>query len=736
MIQAHRMFGTGKKVLGFLFIMALLVIPLFYAYENAQASSISATEKLDQEFSTELENATDLLYYDVLVVFDSKENVSMLSAFDRDVKSFKHLPIARVLLSKSEIKEVTQWDEVRFVEPNRKMTTFNAEGREMTNSEQVQQDLGYAGKGVEVAIIDTGTDGFHPDVQDNMLHNWQVVGTLFTNQTGYVSSTADGIDVQTSVVDVEQEAGVPVNTDEYGHGTHVYGTIAGSGAASEGHYRGMAPEANVHSYSASAGIFLVFVVEAYDHILDQVKKEESDIRLVSNSWGSEGCEFNANSAVNIATYAAYKEGILSVFAYGNSGPDTNTCNPYSTAPYVLGIGATDKVYKITGFSSRGKEDGNFDREAALANYEEYLAATTEEQAAWDHEAKPMGLHRPSVSAPGANIVSAQNPGHPMTTSGTFYGSASGTSMATPMVTGVLALVIDAYQQNNDGQLTPIDLIRLTEVTANKDIMEGYQTHDTGAGFVDAQAAVERAVNNDIPTQVTENDLVTFKLPENLTVDSGAYEGRVSANTWQTNEGYGTHTFEVKEGALKAYADLSWALEAENLYISLYAPGADVTDTSAATAQSAGLIDLSNSRFVDVTFPEPGTWTIRIDGRNNLVTEYDGKWEVSYMANATPEAELHVTPEMISGKETVAVYATILDADGVEDITSATLNVRASNGKVLYSWEKESFTARTANTLEFRTEDLKMTGKAPWTFTLTVEDSNGNKAFKQVLVGKK
>ena len=737
MIENYSIFKDKLKLTGLIVAMALLVTGSLFAFERAQASLSLDPLKVDLEFITELETTTDLLYYDVLVVFDSMEDVALLDELNRNYKDFNHLPMARVLLSKDEIMELSQKDEVLFVEPNREMAIFNAEGRDMTNTDYVQQDLGYTGTDVEVAIIDTGTDGLHPDVKDNMLHNWQVAGTVLTDDAFFVSSTPDGINIETSIIDVEEEAGVPVNTDEYGHGTHVYGTIAGSGAASEGNYRGMAPDANIHSYSASAGILLVFTVEAYDHIIGQVKNGEADIRLINNSWGSEGCEFNPDSAVSVATSAAFDEGILSVFAYGNSGPDSDTCNPHAAAPYVLGIGATDKAYKVTGFSSRGKEDGNFDREAALENYAEYKNASAEERNAWDHEAKPLGLHRPSVSAPGADIVSAQNPVHPMTTSGTDYGSASGTSMASPMVTGILALVIDAYEQNNDGNISPSDIIRLTEVTADKEIMRGFDTHDTGAGFIDAQAAVERAVNNDIPAHVSMADLVTFEFPENIETETGTYEGSVPANTWETNEGYETHTFEVKEDALKVYADISWGLSLENLYISLYAPGADVTDVNAATAQSAGLTDLTNSRFVEVTFPEPGTWTVRVDGRTNLVTNYHGNWEVSYDAdaNAEPETELHVTPERISGNDTVDIQASVSDADGIEDITSATLTVRSANGNVLYSWTKEDFTATDDNTLEFNAEDLKMNGKAPWTVILEVEDSAGNRAHEQSLIGR-
>jgi serine protease AprX len=724
-----------SRSLSLVIILALVLTPFALVIDDANAAETIDPNKVDQAFNDELEADDGSLYYDVVVVFREKSDVSLLDTFSRSVKTFNVLPMGRILLNKSEITEVTQWSEVLFVEPNRQLETFNSEGRVLTRSEEVQKDLGYSGNGVEVAIIDTGTDGTHPDLDDNMLYNWQVVGD-FNGGTGYVSSTVDGIDVQTDLIDATLEAGGPTNTDEYGHGTHVFGTIAGTGEASEGHYRGMAPSANVHSYSTSTGIFLVFTLEAYDHIMSSNEKDVANIKVVSNSWGSSGCEFEPFRSTNIATRMAYEQGILSVFAYGNSGPSPDTCNPYATAPYVLGIAATDKSHKITGFSSRGKLDGNYDREAALTNLNEFLAATLDEQANWDYSTKPIGLYRPSVAAPGQDIVSAQNPLHPMTLSGTRYGSASGTSMATPHVSGIMALILEAYQVNHpDKTLTPIDLLRLTEVTANKDVMFGFDTHDTGAGFVDAYTAVERAVQNDIPLAVTEEDLVNYEPPATVKIDSGTYSGTVLVDSWQTDIGYGLHEIDVQEGALKVYADVSWASEVEKVYISLFAPGLDVENDD-PTVISAGLLDVTNKRFVEFNFPEPGTWKVRIDGRINIATDYDGKWEVHYPDNAYPTGSIEATPDKVDGNEPIDFKATVNDPDGIADLTKVTVVVRASNGKVIGSWEKSDFTSVDDKTLELVVTDFDLHGKAPWTVELKAEDSAGHKIYDQDFVGRK
>lgn len=612
-----------KRSFVLLLALVLAVSPGIFTMDARAAAGLDST-KLDTAFGEQLAKDKGK-YYDVIVVFNQKNDVKRLDTFNRDYKSFRILPMARLLLNKQEIEEVTRWDSVQFVEPNRKQQLFNAEGREMTRSEQVQQELGYDGSNIEVAVIDTGADGLHPDLS-HLRYNWQVIGTLGLAGNSYVSSTPNGINLQTSLIDAHAKTGLAINTDEYGHGTHVIGTVAGTGKASDGKYRGMAPEATIHSYSSSAGIFLIFTLESYDHILYQNQQGNADIRIINNSWGSSGCEFNPFDATNVATRMAYEQGILSVFAYGNDGPDPDTCNPYTTAPYVLGVAATEKDYKLTGFSSRGLAQQNHDREAALKNLYAYLDATDEEQAAWDHEQSPLGLYRPGVAAPGAGIVSAQNPAHPMTTSGSLYGAASGTSMASPHVAGVMTLVADAYKETHSKNIKPLDLIRLAEVTANKEVMFGYHAFEAGAGFVDAYASVQRAVADDIPAAVTDDDLVSYDPPSNVKVETQPYSGTVLANSRQTDIGYEVHTVQVGEGALRIYADAEWANELENIYISLFAPGLDV-ETDEPTVTSAGLLHVGNKRYVEYPFPESGEWKVRIDGRTNTVTDYTGKFEV-------------------------------------------------------------------------------------------------------------
>lgn len=606
----------------------------------------------------------------------------------------------------------------------------------MTRAEEVQRVLGLDGTGVTVAIIDTGADALHPDL-GNVKKNYEVAGVLGNDPTQvYISLTPNGIDVETSIVERHVDGiGTHWNTDEYGHGTHCIGTIAGTGADSDGNLRGMAPKATIISYGASAGINLPFTLEAYDHVIASKRDGLADIRVLSNSWGSSSYgPFNPNQATNVASRLAFEQGILSVFAAGNDGAGPDTMNPYSNAPYALGIGAANKAYGMADFSSRGRPDGNHDRELALANLKVFLAASAEEQAAWDHAARPLGVDRPAIVAPGENIVSAQNPVHPMTTSGTNYGAASGTSMATPMVSGIAALVHQAQDKRGGPRLSPLDVIRLLEVTANKEVMTGYDTHDAGAGFVDARKAVDAVNAGAIPAAVTSSDLVKYN-PGPVRVIDGSYSGTATLNSFQTNTGYGLHKITVEPGAQKLFADAKWDLEAENLYITLYAPGVDPSTGTGFAAQSAGLTTVQNYRSVDVKFPAAGEWHVRVDGRVNLVsTNYTGKYEVTVPNNVPPTAELSASATKVSGDQPVTINAKVADGNGIASVSDAGVRVLTSTGKVIHAFDKSAFVQQ-GDALVF-TKALSMSGKGPWTVEVRAEDDGQQQAVKQLTIGRK
>jgi serine protease AprX len=337
-------------------------------------ASGTAAAKTDSTIDGALDTTTDALQ-EALVVFDSNDDVDRLRHLDLDsgYHKFEVLPIGYTKLTGDQIETVADWAEVRYVEANKELEYHNDDARATTRANAVQSDLGYTGESAHSVVIDTGVDGDHPDLVDNLVRNWRYVNPL--------SSTED-----TTWIDAGE-----ADTDDNGHGTHTSGSVAGDGTQSDGEFRGMAPDADLTVYSAGLTLLVVKPVAAFDHMLARKRAGETEVQVVSNSWGSTGGDdFNPDAAVNVATWEAFNEGILPVFSAGNSGESCNTLgtdcwtnynslNPYATAPHVLGVAATHDDKTVTDFSSRGRRpsyDGetNYKRKKALDNLYEYHAA--------------------------------------------------------------------------------------------------------------------------------------------------------------------------------------------------------------------------------------------------------------------------------------------------------------------------------------------------------------------------
>ncbi|UPW02219.1 S8 family serine peptidase [Halorussus gelatinilyticus] len=420
---------------------------------------------------------------EALVVFDSRDDVDRLADLDlvNGYYEFDVLPIGYTELYADQIRDIASWDSVRFVRKNVELDYYNDDGREVTGVSKVQSDFGYEGDGVHTAVIDSGVDGDHPDLQDQLVNNFQWVG----NPLGSPTLWAD--------------AGI-ADTDGGGHGTHCSGTIAGDGSASDGQFRGMAPNADLTVYAGGAVLVVLKTAAAYDHILKRVRDGSTDVKIVSNSYGSSnGSAFNPDNALNTATWKAYQEGLLSVFAAGNSGPGTNTLNQYAKAPQVLGVAATNDQKEVTNFSSRGrKQDStntpdNWNRQTALDNLASYYETGS--------ASGPLGVYRPGIGAPGNAIVSTMSPDDALQSQSPddgrlYYATISGTSMACPMTAGIATLVVDAYRQNNSGDIGPLELLNAINAESDE-VYDSYTPYNVGSGFVDADAAVTRVENGNL-----------------------------------------------------------------------------------------------------------------------------------------------------------------------------------------------------------------------------------------------
>jgi len=262
---------------------------------------------------------------------------------------------------------------------------------------------GYYGDGVILGHIDTGVLTTHAALSGKWLSPYWL----------------DGV------------AGQPNPYDDNGHGTHTMGTICGGdGPGPFADDVGVAYGARYIPTKAfnSGGSGQYAWIDPCMQYLADLKQGGVDIRAVGNSWGGSGTDQHFWPAV-----LNWKNlGVLPVFSNGNSGPGSGTVGAPASYPMSLGVGATDNGDNIASFSSRGPAPNQ-----NPWNDPQYWYYST-----WN-------LLKPDVSAPGVNVRSSWNSG--------AYNTISGTSMASPHVTGGTAIFL---QKKNSLTVTELyDLFR-------------------------------------------------------------------------------------------------------------------------------------------------------------------------------------------------------------------------------------------------------------------------------------
>ncbi|OON76643.1 S8 family serine peptidase [Streptomyces tsukubensis] len=249
---------------------------------------------------------------------------------------------------------------------------------------------GLTGKGVKVAVLDTGIDADHPDLK------------------GRVSESK-------SFIEGEETA------DRNGHGTHTASTVGGSGAASDGKEKGVAPDADL-----AVGKVLSDAGEGSEsQIIAGMEwaSKDLDAKVVSMSLGSTEASDGTDPMAQAVNTLSEENDTLFVIAAGNAGTPVSVGSP-GAADDALTIGAVDSTDTAAYFTSQGPRLGD-------------------------------NALKPDLSAPGVDILAARS--HFVTGEGD-YTTMSGTSMATPHVAGVAALLAQkhpdwTWQQLKDGLMS-------------------------------------------------------------------------------------------------------------------------------------------------------------------------------------------------------------------------------------------------------------------------------------------
>lgn len=212
--------------------------------------------------------------------------------------------------------------------------------------------------------------------------------------------------------------------DDNGHGTHISGIIGGSGEASEGRYQGLAPGCHLISVKvldSKGGGYASDVLTGLKWIREQ--KDNLGIRVVNISVGSYSRRnMNENSALVRGVDAAWDDGLVVVVAAGNNGPGRMTVTTPGISRKVITVGCNDDDKEVNVMGTR------------MVDYS---------------GRGPTGacVCKPEILAPGASITSCSNEDG-------RYSVKSGTSMATPIVAGAIALLLEKYpgMSNRDVKL--------------------------------------------------------------------------------------------------------------------------------------------------------------------------------------------------------------------------------------------------------------------------------------------
>jgi len=518
----------------------------------------------------------------------------------------QELGMVAVPATAGQVRSLAGNSAVRSIWPNEQLQYFDYEGRVLTGVDRLRNDrrliaanngIPLTGRGdFTVVVNDSGIDATHDDLQFNVVKNVQLVTD---------TETLEGF---TDLVAVQ---GLP-DTDTGGHGTHCAGIIAGTGQDSGTLYAGVAPNAKLIGVGSGAGIFILNALGGFEWTLAHQALDH--IRVISNSWGTSDPSFDPDNPVNIASKRAHDSGITVLFAAGNSGPGKNTMNPYAEAPWVIGVAAGTKEGTLADFSSRG-----IPREERLSdnnpnNDDEAPTITAPGTGrAFDSDAGKFTSDIISTRAKTNTVDNGLDADTEIPTEFLpYYTQISGTSMATPHVAGIVALLLEA-----DPSLTPDEIKQILQETATR--MPGRHDYEVGAGYVNALAAVDKVFHRG-------KTYGTFREPSfnlQLTKVPGpgdAFTVHYDPTGLPGADSVNAHEFTVSEGmdVLDVSAALSNDLQdatdvdGNTVGILLHDPNGNTYSSGIALP----ILD-APSREVVVKNPVPGQWSAEVRGARGL-----------------------------------------------------------------------------------------------------------------------
>ena len=418
------------------------------------------------------------------------------------------LPVVNALLiggiHSNQIEAISQLDGVVMVERYGSVLFYGdvqtpaVKARNSSDYPVGAWDLGVSGQGMNIALVDTGVDNEHPGLSDKFVAGYDAVCYVHTDPTCLLSNP------------LREDDGSFDPDDGNQHGTACMGMASATGIEADGsqsNFYGSAPNATLvdirigtdvgagpfenylleQEFYESAMNGLQWVIDHHDDAWPGVSEEYYGIDIISLSWGITSHEGGGSDGSDMHSRIldeAMNAGIIVSVAAGNDGPDNDGLSGMGSSDLSVTVGATDDQNTVNreddtvaGYSSRGPRKDNGD-------------------------GNPLNELKPEISAPGSNIIQAEG----CVTSGscsnligdassnTYTSRGSGTSYATPSVSGVMALVWEANEN-----LTTLQLKEVLKQTSERrgepsaPDVDPYWNRDFGYGMIDAYSATKLAM---------------------------------------------------------------------------------------------------------------------------------------------------------------------------------------------------------------------------------------------------
>ncbi|EOC99582.1 S8 family serine peptidase [Caldisalinibacter kiritimatiensis] len=395
--------------------------------------------KIFENLEKKLEKASDKENLPVIVVFKNKPDKNNLKNILGNYKTkheYKNIPAIAMELNKGQIKKLTKLDLIEHIEYDEPVRAFNDTANYWFGTEKARSDFNvegdkdgsinqYSKYDIVVAVIDTGIDYTHVDLDGSKVIAWK----------DYVN-------------------GRTTPYDDNDHGTHVAGIIAGEGDGNPD-YKGVAEGAalvGLKVLDKRGSGSMSDVTAAIDWCVTY--KDTYGIDVINLSLGTSSSS-DGTDATSLAVNNAVDNGITVVVAAGNAGPAKYTIGSPGAAEKAITVAAMADVgelgFNLTDFSSRGPTAD--------------------------------GRTKPDVSAPGYNITA------PEANSSNGYITYSGTSMATPFTAGTVALMLDANPSLSPTEIKNILMNTAEDWgPSGKDIeygmgrLDGYEAIETAGNF--------------------------------------------------------------------------------------------------------------------------------------------------------------------------------------------------------------------------------------------------------------